>query len=773
MYIPISLALVATGCLILATSHFETPRHGTVKRSAGKRSRGTQETLDIAPPGVSDTLVSKANMRSLAGAVNRKRNRLGGNLVKKISNVEDTMTKTAFRPPGQGAVDAYWKLTRPTHATQPDVEITQDDWLACEVGTSQRNVKGKLECVKTSMLTLTTAPWMDRAADPCMNLQKYVCGLMPPGDKTIFAEVEATNSIIYSRAVQDTLTRGGVDSQPTQFTSECERAALDWRSGKKDLIGEQIRTALSSAIASINHVKDDETLAYALGRLSAIGAPLFIGTHPHAMLNDTSKFGLYMVRDDMDAGTKWSGFWVQLAEIGTILGFNDNCVRHGSNIHSRLSMARTTVPPVLADTSPLALARTAALARYTFDAESLQQALPKFHVGRFMDGLMDEAGLDYDPDRHTYFVVRSPGFVEASLDIVKTYAEWADYLKFSLASFVGEHLLPATAESGLDNMGTATSSSCYRAGAKYFAADVSREFGVHSVDLNIIDKITKSVKQSMQEIVGASTFTPETKELLLDKLTAVEIKVRYEQQFGGHVPGTVPLGSMHGTHAENVMMLIRSYAHDRLRVLCGFEADGRFFENAMSNPAAPGAAYSVTDNTVYISPGIIVPAYVGTDTATQYGRAGFTIAHEIAHAIAGKYIVAGPDGSLNAERDRSRAARELSKYHGCLNRFYSSISFTDGRQLPQNSAKLMIDENAADMLGLEAAFRSYLRESPGSDVGDFFIAYASLWCERGSGALRKSPHAPAAMRANVPSKNIPAFDEYFGCNRHASCRFGI
>ena len=171
-------------------------------------------------------------------------------------------------------------------------------------------------------------------------------------------------------------------------------------------------------------------------------------------------------------------------------------------------------------------------------------------------------------------------------------------------------------------------------------------------------------------------------------------------------------------------------------------------------PQTVGAFYVEATNEMFVPAAILQPPIfdVEADDAVNYGAAGATVAHEIAHAVAGRAdgFDAGP---LIAQLN---ALEPLPGLH------------VNGRSTAA--------ETFGDLAGLSVAFRAYTRSLKGrpspridglSGEQRFFLAWARMWraTERPEyvrSTLQTSAHLPATLRANYAVSHVDGFYEAFG-----------
>ena len=192
------------------------------------------------------------------------------------------------------------------------------------------------------------------------------------------------------------------------------------------------------------------------------------------------------------------------------------------------------------------------------------------------------------------------------------------------------------------------------------------------------------------------------------------------------------------------------------------------------SPLTVNAYYDPMLNEINLPAASFQPPYFDpkADPADNWGAAGVLIAHELSHAF-------DPDGAQFDSQGRFRpwwSEANLARAKalgGRLAAQYSSYAALPGKQV---NGALTLSENAADLSGLEWAYRAFARApgNPAERVIDgrsgaqrFFLAYAQSLAvlrrdARTLQLLSSERHAPNEFRVNGPLPHLDSFHAAFG-----------
>ncbi len=258
--------------------------------------------------------------------------------------------------------------------------------------------------------------------------------------------------------------------------------------------------------------------------------------------------------------------------------------------------------------------------------------------------------------------------------------------------------------------------------------------------------VAHMVEAAREGVDDAPWLTPEIRAASERRLATVQAQVGYPDEWRSYAG----LRLQPDTLVENLRRLRAfetRYRMSRARV----PADSRQW---LTSPQTVNAYYSPRQHEIALPAGILQPPYFdpAADDAENFGAIGAVIGHEISHAL---------------------DVRGLAPQARALQAQLAAIEVAPGVRL---NADLTLAETLADVVGLQLAYRAYLRSLDGrpapviegrTAAERFVTAWARIW--RGQSRpdyLRytneTSPHPPPQFRANVAVSHLDAFHEAFG-----------
>jgi putative endopeptidase len=260
-----------------------------------------------------------------------------------------------------------------------------------------------------------------------------------------------------------------------------------------------------------------------------------------------------------------------------------------------------------------------------------------------------------------------------------------------------------------------------------------------------------------------------TRELALQKLSRIGVKIGYPEHWRGHAGLAVRAGD----------------ALDNLHRLALFEWAWRAAKAGQPvdrgewglTPQIVNAYYDPSRNEIVFPAAILQAPFfdMAADDAVNYGAIGAVIGHEISHGFDDQGSRFDGDGVLRdwwTAEDR-QAFDALGER---LVRQFAAYEPLPGRHL---DGRLTLGENIADLSGLQIAYRAWQQSLGGrpapvidgrSGAQRFFIGWARAWRakvreERALQLLTVDPHAPPEFRANGAAVNHDGFHQAFGTRR--------
>ncbi|MFT4040450.1 MAG: M13 family metallopeptidase, partial [Thermomicrobiales bacterium] len=282
-----------------------------------------------------------------------------------------------------------------------------------------------------------------------------------------------------------------------------------------------------------------------------------------------------------------------------------------------------------------------------------------------------------------------------------------------------------------------------------------------------IEELVSNLKDATRtRIENLEWMTPETKAEALHKLDTMRVKVGYPDEWQTYENVTIGDSYVASLQSASVAEGKRQLA--RINEPVDRDEWGML-------PQEVNAYYSPTNNEIVFPAAILQPPFFDyqADLATNYGGIGATIGHEITHAFDQSGSQFDADGNL---RDwwTPEDAEEFTALRDAVATQYSEVEVEPGLFV---DGELTIGENIADMGGLQIAYdalqTALAKEGdPGLIEGltpeqRFFISYAYTWAEAArpqylATQVETNEHAPGAVRAVEPPRNMDSFYEAFG-----------
>jgi putative endopeptidase len=285
-----------------------------------------------------------------------------------------------------------------------------------------------------------------------------------------------------------------------------------------------------------------------------------------------------------------------------------------------------------------------------------------------------------------------------------------------------------------------------------------------------IEELVESIISAFGERLEENTWmTPQTRERALQKLGTLRVKVGYPSEWETY--GDVEAG-------DSYFASVVSAADAQVRESLAEAGQPVDREEWGMNAQTANAYYSPLNNEIVFPAAILQPPFFDyrAEPAANYGAIGFVIGHEITHGfdLAGSKF--DQDGNL-ADWWTAEDREQFEALNDDLAEQYDQIEVLPGEFI---NGQITVTENAADLGGIETAYDALQTTlaiegaTPNSALGvpytpeqQFFIAAATVW--RGEmrdeallTRIRSGVHAPPAVRATQPLRNMDEFHEAFG-----------
>ena len=298
---------------------------------------------------------------------------------------------------------------------------------------------------------------------------------------------------------------------------------------------------------------------------------------------------------------------------------------------------------------------------------------------------------------------------------------------------------------------------------------VEKTFGEQGKERTLA--MVRQIEQEMgKDIQSLSWMTPETKKAALVKLDAVANKIGYPDKWRDYSSVKIVNNDYFGN----------SYRAAEFEVTRQLNKIGKPVDRAEweMTPPTVNAYYEPTENNINFPAGILQPPFYSNkaDDAVNYGAVGVVVGHELTHGFDDEGRQYDANGNLKNWWQPSDVAK-FKELAACFVREYGSFSPVSGIEL---NGRLTLGENTADNGGIRLAYMALLQQLSNKGVPldekvdgytqpqQFFLGYGQLWCENVRPEMARlmaqtDPHSPGRFRVNGVVRNMPQFDEAFGC----------
>jgi endothelin-converting enzyme/putative endopeptidase len=282
--------------------------------------------------------------------------------------------------------------------------------------------------------------------------------------------------------------------------------------------------------------------------------------------------------------------------------------------------------------------------------------------------------------------------------------------------------------------------------------------------LQMVHELEAALKQDITEL---SWMTPATKKQALDKLSRIDNKIGYPNQWRDYSALNIVRGDALGNSLR-----ANQFEFNRDLKKVGQPVDRS--EWSMSPPTV-NAYYNPLENNVNFPAGILQPPFYDqkADDAVNFGGIGMVIGHELTHGFDDEGSQFDADGNLkNWWTDKDK--KQFDELEQCFIDEYDGFVVVDDVHI---KGKLTLGENTADNGGLRIAHMALLdvlgtsatKEIDGfTPEQRFFISYSQIWCQNETPQQARlqalsNEHADDRFRVNGVVSNMPEFAKAFGC----------
>lgn len=560
---------------------------------------------------------------------------------------------------------------------------------------------------------------MDAERDPCADFYGFACGRAPEGG--VFSEM----SRYVQRSVDQVLANKVAERQQpyADFVSAC---LADGGRGDSDLLPYMLASVARGATSV-------ERLLAMWGRLQWYDVPLPLTMHFETDPRNASRAVVAISH----VFPTW-------------------------NVSARVSrLLSDAVPPPPVD-----------LQRFLREGEFLQQGdwATRFGLQSFLEGACDPAYLQCESWLHDVAAmpawIQSPEFVRTLRErlAARPLSEWVELTKNLLQRHMRDechgHFRPHAYGADFPWQRRARTpcalpsdraTHCNARTKTLFSEQLAydfRESWTSESERAAFSALTETLQKTFVAAVGDSPFlSRHERDTLRQRLRGVRVV-----QGGSEVPP--PDRCAHARYADWVLCRRQSAIAQHYRQAGAAQTR---FDDAGTEASA---FFRHATQTVHVGAGLLHFPFVGPpeDRAAVFARLGSVVAHEFAHSVDQKAL-GEIIGNLTG----------VAAFADCLRGLYSTA--------PRQNGAPSLNENFADVLGFNVAYRAFLASSATPPDRQqrraFFVAAAQIHCdgeERGLQTERAvgDSHSPSFLRGSVPQRNHPDFGRLWNCPSAAS-----
>lgn len=638
---------------------------------------------------------------------------------------------------------------------------------------------------------------IDKSVDPCDDFYHYACGTWLknnpiPADQSSwgrFNELHERNQTvlrgILDKQSADDASRSAVNQKIGDYYYSCmDEAAIETKG----------TAPLKPYMDSINGMKSKSDVPAVLGGLHRAGVNAFFGFGSEPDFKDSkvniaaaSQGGLslpdrdYYFKDDAKSVELRQKLEQHIAKMFELYG----------EPAAKAATDAKTVMKVETDLAKGSLNRTEQRdpekIYHKMPVADLQKMTPDFAWNQYITSLQPPSFDSLNVAMPDYVKAMDKIIADNDLEAVKTYMRWQTLRAGSAVlpkafveenfNFYGKTLRGAKelrprwkrcVEYADNDLGEAL-------GQAYVAETFPPE--AKAKTLQMVHELEAALKTDIAEL---SWMTPETKKQALEKLSRIDNKIGYPNQWRDYSGLKIVRGDAMGNSVRS-----NQFEFNRQLGKIGKPVDRN--EWGMTPPTV-NAYYNPLENNVNFPAGILQPPFYDykADNSTNFGSIGVVIGHELTHGFDDEGSQFDADGNL---RDwwTSQDKEQFNKLEDCFVKEYDGFVVVDDVHI---KGKLTLGENTADNGGLRIshmALLDVLANHPEKTVEGFtpdqrfFLGYAQIWCANQTPETMRlqalsNEHSAPQYRVNGVVSNSADFAKAFGCKagsamiRKPACR---
>jgi len=405
--------------------------------------------------------------------------------------------------------------------------------------------------------------------------------------------------------------------------------------------------------------------------------------------------------------------------------------------------------------------------------EELKKLCPNFNWESYFKGLEIEVPDSMNVRQPEFFKEVNTMLGNVSLD------KWKTYLRWNLLNSTAAYLTPEFVNANFEFYGKTMQGQEEMKPRWRRVLDVTNNTLSHPIGKKFVEEhfppqakdrmltLVNNLQETFaQRIKGLEWMSEETKDKALEKLSVMNVKIGYPDEWRDFSDLTIDAPS----YVENVLAGRRFNKQYQLNKIGEPVDENEWF----MPPQTVNAYYSPSMNEICFPAGILQPPffYLEGDAAVNYGAIGGVIGHEMTHGFDDQGKKYDKEGNLNNwwfQEDEER----FEERSQILVRQYDQKTVLD---TVHADGELTLGENIADLGGVSISYAALKNATEDKELPEridgytpnqrFFLAWARVWAQniRDEEILRRTQedvHSLGIHRVNGPLPNVDAFYEAF------------